>query len=190
MRANWMKCSKHPTYKGIKRTKRDCKTCNAIFSKRQEVERAKGGLHQSITTPGQIFGVPHILAEISCTMIYGKQPPYFWRKDSTAHKQVKDHYKQILMGVKKWKFKKYETPIFGNNPVDVFSKILWYIAGRYDTDEKMRKIHGATKITKEEVIEAQAPKEDNGERFFDVTVEKNKAPNFQNLKDTGETDDK
>jgi hypothetical protein len=94
------------------------------------------------------------------------------------------------MGVKKWKFKKYETPIFGNNPVDVFSKILWYIAGRYDTDEKMRKIHGATKITKEEVIEAQAPKEDNGERFFDVTVEKNKAPKFQNLKDTGETDAK
>jgi hypothetical protein len=184
-----MKCQKHPTYKGIKKTKRDCKTCLAIFKKRQEVERAKGGLHASVTTPGQSFGVPHILAEISCTMIYGKQPPFFWRKDSGAHKDVKDHYKSILMGVKKWKFKKYDTPIFGNNPVDVFSKILWYIAGRYDTDAKMRKIHGTTSIKKEDVIEKV---EDTSEHdnFFDVTNVDKKTPKFQNLKTTGEQDDK
>ena len=186
-----MKCEKHPSYKGVKPTKRDCVVCKAIFKKRQETERAKGGLHASLTTPGQLFGINHILAEMSCIMLYGKQPAYFWRKDSTTHKDIKKHYKTILLGTKKMKFKQYDTPIFGNNPIASFGKLMWYVAGRYDTDAKMRKIHGGTVQTKEEVIEE---KEDtsNKETFFKPQPTKG-SPNkrnqkFKNIQKLGEDD--
>jgi hypothetical protein len=183
-----MNCDKHPNYRGIKKTKRDCDGCKAIFQRRQEKERAKGGLHPSITTPGQLFGINHLLAEISCTMLFGKQPPYFWRKDSASHPKVKSHYKTILMGTKKMKFKKYDTPIFGNNPIDSFGKLMWYVAGRYDTDQKMREITGGKAVKKEEIIQKkEEEKVESDETFFDVK-KTNKKRKFQNLKDLGEED--
>jgi len=185
-----MKCDKHPSYKGIKKTKRDCPGCDAIYKRRQETERAKGGLHPSLTTPGQSFGINHILAEMSCLMLYGKLPPLFWRKDADVHPEIKKHYKTILMGTKKMKFKRYETPIFGNNPIDSFGKLLWYVAGRYDTDKKMRKITGGTVVSKEEIVEEKKKREEeisSGETFFNVKPgNKNKRRKFQNLKDLGE----
>jgi len=146
------RCEKHPNYKGIKPTKRDCSGCKAIFSRRQELERAKGGLFPSLTTQGQYFGVPHILAEMSCIMIFGNLPPYFWRKNVAVNPKIKSHYKTVMMGAKKWKFKNYPEPTFGNNPVKVFQKMLWYLVTRYANDEKMRNIHNAVAIKKEEVL--------------------------------------
>jgi len=185
-----MNCDKHPKYRGIKPTKRDCDACKAIYQKRQEKERAKGGLHASITTPGQLFGVGHILAEMSCTMLYGKQPPYFWRKDSSAHPKVKAHYKSILMAAKKMKFKNYETAVFGNNPIDSFGKLLWYVAGRFDTDQKMREITGGKVVKKEEIIEKkeEAAQDSSGETFFQPK-KSNKGRKFQNLRGNGDEND-
>ncbi len=187
-----MKCEKHPRYLGMKPTKRDCSACKAIFKKRQETERSKGGLHPSITTPGQVFGINHILAEISCTMLYGKQPPYFWRKDSSSTKEAKEHYKKILLMTKQMKFKKYDAPIFGNNPIESFQKLIWYVAGRFDTDEKMRQHHGKKVVSKEEIMEKeeQAAQEQSGETFFRPVRENkpSKKGKFQNLKKLGGQD--
>lgn len=183
-----MNCDKHPKYRGIKPTKRDCSACKAIYQRRQEKERAKGGLHASITTPGQFYGVGHILAEISCTMLYGKQPPYFWRKDSSSHPKVKKHYKNILMGTKKMKFKKYETAVFGNNPIDSFGKLMWYVAGRFDTDQKMREITGKKAVTKEEIIEKKEQAKPTSDETFFQPKKNNKSKKFQNLRDLGEED--
>jgi hypothetical protein len=186
-----MKCEKHPNYKGVKPTKRDCVVCKAIFQKRRETERAKGGLHASLTTPGQLFGINHILAEMSCIMIYGRQPAYFWRKDSETPREIKQHYKTILLGTKKMKFKKYDTPIFGNNPIESFGKLMWYVAGRYDTDAKMRKIHGATVIPKEEIVKEKEDTSDKEKYFEAQPTQPKKATRkrkFQNLKKLGDED--
>lgn len=188
-----MKCDKHPKYMGMKPTKRDCDTCRAIFKKRQETERSKGGLHASLTTNGEMFGINHILAEMSCIMLYGKQPPYFWRKDSPAHKKVKDHYKKILLMTKDMKFKKYDKPIFGNNPIESFQKLTWYIAGRFDTDEKMRGLHNKESVSKEAIMEQEREKkeQESGETFFEpkpTAPNKNKGKKFQNLRKLGGQD--
>lgn len=95
-----MRCEKHPNYKGKKPTKRDCPTCKALREKVLETKnKGKKDFFQdfiSLTTPGLKVSSFHILAEVSCLMLFGKLPPYFWRQGTNCSQKIRDHYKQKM----------------------------------------------------------------------------------------------
>lgn len=102
-----MRCDKHKTYKGLKTTKRDCPECRKLYKivqKRIREELNPSAPYQSITTPDKRVSLPAILAEVSCLMLYGRQPRYFWRNKGT----VASHYTKVLREMLRWKSNKPE----------------------------------------------------------------------------------
>ena len=91
-----MRCNKHPNYKGLRPTKRDCKTCKALREKVLQVKKKSFDDFESLTTPGFRTSSFHILAEVSCIMLFGKLPPYFWRKSTKCSQKIKDHYQKKM----------------------------------------------------------------------------------------------
>lgn len=143
------KCPDHPNYKGIRKSKRDCKICDLIFKSNQE-QANKKGTFPSLTTPGKRYYLNHILAEISCIMLFGKLPPMFWTKDSPCSNKVKSHYKKILMGCKSWQAKTYTQPVYGCHPLDNIKRSLNYLVLRYEKENVARKNYTKKIITKQE----------------------------------------
>lgn len=174
------KCPKHPNYKGIRETKRDCKRC-AIIYKNKSNSIDKIGKFPSLTTPNKRYSIHHILAEMSCIMIFGKLPPYFWNKNSKCSIKIKNHYKKILMGSIKWSKKSYDRPVYGNNPIENIRKSLYYLVTRYELEEKARENHNKVFVKSEEKSE----EEKIDKTFFEVNKKKNK---FESLKELGEND--
>jgi len=176
-------CPKHPSYKGLSETKRDCEHCRLIYKQSLDLTKNRYGKFPSLTTPDQFYGINHIMAEISCLMLYGKQPPYFWRKDSQSLSAVKSHYSKIFMGCKQWNKKTYDKPLYGNHPLDTFKKTLYYLVSRYEREANIRKNHERIIVIKEEVTK-EKPIEKS---YFDTGVKKKNK--FQSLKELGDTED-
>lgn len=96
-----MHCETHPAYKGDREIKRleKCEGCRKVrqawlagFEKRKN--KGKGSQF-SITTPGFRCGIIHLMAEVGTILLYGKQPPFFWRKNTKADPRAKAHYSKI-----------------------------------------------------------------------------------------------
>lgn len=85
-------CNDHPKYKGIRKPK-SCKKCLEIYN---EINKKQGeyGKYRSLSNQGMSCGLPHLLSELSVYMIYGRQPEFFWRKNSIAEAKVRDQYKK------------------------------------------------------------------------------------------------
>lgn len=95
-----MSCSKHPNYKGYRKPKRDCPECIEIWRQLQRELWKKGKKYTSITTPGFKCDLSHLFAEISCVMLYGKLPYYFWRKGNSPN-EVRKQYQTVLIYIRK-----------------------------------------------------------------------------------------
>jgi len=110
-----MKCPHHPTYQGYKKTKRDCPICQKIW---KETQGRIGHKYHSITTPKFKCGTMHLLSELSCVMIFGNLPPYFWRKDTPVSSDIKKHYQTTYKQLQQWYnhnnniFKDFEVIIY------------------------------------------------------------------------------
>lgn len=170
-------CPKHPNYKGMRKTKRDCQACKNIYETAQKAKVKNLGLFPSLTTPGQRFTVEHIIAEMSCIMLYGKQPPYFWRKEAQVPNSIKEHYKKVFFGAKNWGKKYYSKPIYGNNPIDVFKKTLYYTVNRYESEATIRREH-----SREVIIEEKKEVEDKPTQNFFKGSKKSKSK-FKGIKE-------
>ncbi len=95
-----MFCPDHPKYKGIMEPqgkKKDCETCWSIY----KVIAEKTKTYRSITTPEFPCGLSHIITECGTIMLFGPQPPYFWRKDSEAPEYVKKYFSQTFVMLQK-----------------------------------------------------------------------------------------
>jgi len=106
-----MQCPKHPSYKGIRKPKRDCPTCLELY---KSIQKEANKYHKfiSITTPGFKCGIEHLMAELSCIMLFGQQPPFFWRKNTIIPQKIKEQYKSILLyiqSLKSYDFDKYKA---------------------------------------------------------------------------------
>lgn len=101
-----MNCSKHPNYKGYHKPKRNCPECLALWRQIQRELWKYGKKYQSITTPGFKCTIEHLFAEISCVMLYGKLPKFFWRKGN-ATPEIQKQYKQALLYMQR--IKKYKN---------------------------------------------------------------------------------
>jgi hypothetical protein len=120
---NVMQCSKHKTYKGLKKTKRNCPNCIKLYKTVQHQIRNNFDPKRpfkSITTFGKRFGSTMMLAELSCVMLYGIQPEYFWQRDT----KIAQHFKLVLKKIMAWKRR---DPNFFKN-IDI---ILFHIYTQY-----------------------------------------------------------
>ncbi len=91
-----MNCPKHPKYKGIYKPqgkRKDCPTCCELY--RVISEKVKS--FYSLTTPNFQCGLSHVLAECAVIMLFGRQQPYFWRKNSEAPDRVKKFFGTTLV---------------------------------------------------------------------------------------------
>lgn len=89
-----MRCNKHKNYKGIKApsAKRNCPECQKLY---EEVNKA-AAKYYSLTTPNFYCSIIHILAECMTLMLFGKQPPFFWRKDTFASFPAKKFFQNTF----------------------------------------------------------------------------------------------
>jgi len=113
--AQTRQCKKHKTYKGLKPIKRDCPDCQRLYRSVQRAihrELNPDKPYQSITTKDKRFGVIEFVAELSCLMLYGLQPPYFWNTNSRAAR----HFKRELAKMFAWR-RRDKTPFEAVNTV-------------------------------------------------------------------------
>lgn len=94
-------CPKHPKYKGLTPTKRNCDVCKALYNEVQKSSKEYGKYH-SITTPHLKCGIVHLMSELSCVMLYGPQPPFFWRKKTPSHPAAKKYFTKVFTNLKSW----------------------------------------------------------------------------------------
>lgn len=103
-----LRCPDHPKYTGQNEIKRleSCSGCRAVrmaYQERLQKKRSQGkGPYPSITTPHFNCGLVHVFAEVATLMSYGNQPPFFWRKGSTAPQVVKDFYSKTYSFIAGW----------------------------------------------------------------------------------------
>jgi hypothetical protein len=103
-----LQCPDHPKYKGQTAIKRieTCAGCKAVrmsFLERLQRKRNQGkGPYPSLTTPYFNCGLVHIFTEVATLMCYGYQPPFFWRKGSSAAAHIKDFYKKTYSFISGW----------------------------------------------------------------------------------------
>lgn len=97
-----MHCEKHPKYKGDRelkqKSRKECSGCQRVrasFLEGFKERKNKGkGSQFSITSPGFRCGITHLLAELGTVILYGKQPAFFWRKNTNVDPRAKNHYKK------------------------------------------------------------------------------------------------
>lgn len=156
-----MHCATHPKYKGDNEIKRlaTCGGCRKVrlayvAGMQERKNKGKGGQF-SITSPGFRCGIAHLLSELGCVILFGQQPPFFWRAGVRADPRAKEHYKKTLS---------YINGVL-NRDKDLYkqiSGILWKI---WEAD--FHKIHRESEhelsigeAQKAEVVEEEATKEE------------------------------
>lgn len=87
-----MQCPEHKHYKGIRKTKRDCPHCQAVY---EEVNK-RARFYTSLTTPSFRCGFSHIYAEALTLMIFGRQPEFFWRTNSDGDPKIRKFFQGAL----------------------------------------------------------------------------------------------
>lgn len=97
-----MRCSKHPNYKGYKKTKRACAECDKVYQYMQK-KLGKYRRYSSLTTKDLKCDIVHLLSEMSCLMLFGPLPPYFWRKGSNVPQKVKKHFGKTFKNLLVWR---------------------------------------------------------------------------------------
>jgi len=156
-----MHCPDHPKYKGNNEIKRlaTCEGCHRVrqaFIAGIEERKNKGkGGQFSITSPGFRCGIAHLFAELGCVMLFGQQPPFFWRVGTQADPRAREHYRKTFS---------YLSKVF-NGDKDLYKQVsglLWKI---WETD--FHKIHRENEhelsigeAQKAEVVEEEATKEE------------------------------
>lgn len=154
-----MRCTKHKTYKGIKPTKRDCPDCKRLYKQVQakfREELSPTAPYRSITTRDKRVSLPAILAEISCLMLFGRQPPYFWRKKGP----VARHYDKILREIKHWQ-KRNKAQFKG------IHAIFYHTYTKYYQDILAEEL-SRRKVEEPEAVDEDDFEEDIDEVDFDV----------------------
>lgn len=116
-------CKDHPNYKGTTWKKNRCPTCDKIF-KEIKSQSCKYGEYYSITTPDFKCGLIHLLAEISCVMLYGKLPPFFWRVGGDGTQVIRKHFYTLFSMLKAWQNR-------NPNALTEIRKILYITFGQY-----------------------------------------------------------
>lgn len=86
-----MKCSKHPSYSGTRWKKQRCPECDALY-KEINTQSSKYGKYVSLTTPSYKCTIIHLLSEISCLMLFGRLPQFFWLKASSCPRNIRDYF--------------------------------------------------------------------------------------------------
>jgi hypothetical protein len=124
-----MKCKKHPNYKGIRWPKTQCQSCINIYKK----NNAGRPTAISPTTPGFKCSPSHLFAELGAIMLFGLQPPLFWRKNTVASQEAKTHYKKVYMALESWR--KKDQGFFKE-----VEAVLWQVFGRYWSADNFEKI--------------------------------------------------
>lgn len=97
-----MHCPDHPTYKGDRKIKRieKCEGCKKareawLLGVKKRKNHGYGGQF-SITTPNFRCSIAHLLSELGTIVIYGKQPPFFWRKETKSSEVVKKYFSKTF----------------------------------------------------------------------------------------------
>jgi len=171
---NEFKCKKHPNYKGIRYPSSGCQNCMKIYnSVNKETPTCV-----SLTTPGFHCGLAHFLAEASTIMLYGPQPPLFWRKNVEANPEAKKHYKKTWMALSEWS--KKDKSLFSK-----LETIMWSIFGtkwKSRIHKQLKKeVERANQEVKEkpEIIVDKEQLDKLLKEFFDAAKEEEKGPKFK-----------
>lgn len=108
-----MICNKHPKFKGAKLGKKnaECPDCNKIFKISQEEREKKRKdkfIYSSMTTPGHMVDLAHIIAESITMMKFGIQCEKFWTQESSTQEEIKSFFfnslklAHIWINTKQW----------------------------------------------------------------------------------------
>jgi len=155
-----MICPKHKTYKGRRKKKTRCETCDSIYKELQKKTNSFKP-YKSFSTPGMSCSLYQLIAEISCVQLFGPQPPHFWYKDSPARPRVKKHYQKIFKGVMMWDKKHLPSKLKKQNPIREFDKVMWFVSTQYKKQEEAEKMRSMISIPVEEIVKNvdSSPKE-------------------------------
>jgi len=173
---NGAMCPTHPNYKGLRPTKRNCKICQALYQSNKKKTNDKKPF-RSITAPSLPVGIHHLIAELSCLQLYGDLPPYFWRKDSPARQEVKDHYTKIIKMAFQWHKRKIPARNGTYNPIQSMQEVLFYTVSQY----KVRK-----SLAEKQTVTIDVPKEKGPVAdAVDIDFGTRKKSKFEAMKDIG-----